>query len=328
MHRWCPGLCGILIFSVTTSLAGETRSAEKIRIGVAKFVSHPALDADEKGFEKALAEAGFREGIQVIYQRENAQAEPLLVQAMAQKFPEGKVDLIHAIATPTAQAIVKTIKRIPVVFSSVTDPVDAGLVPGTSPGGTKTRTNVTGVSDRWPVHQQFEMYIRFVPKAKRWGTIYNAADANALVHVKEMRASSKKLGLELFEATVSNRTETGQAARFLAGKVQAVHITSDNTVASSFEVVVKVCNENKIPLFAGGISHVFQGAIAAYGLDYFFIGESAGKKAVRILKGENPGEISWGPAEKFSLVINEKAARLQGAIIPPEIFKKAGQIVK
>jgi putative ABC transport system substrate-binding protein len=237
--------------------------------------------------------------------------------------------MVHSIATPTSQAVVKTIKNIPVVFSSVTDPVDAGLVPKTSPSGTKSGTNVTGVSDRWPVSLQFEMYTKFVPKAKKWGTIYNAGDANSMVHIKEMREAAKKLGVELIEASISTSAETMQAAQSLAGKgVQAINITSDNTAVSAFEAIVKVCNEKKIPLFAGDVDSVPRGAIAAYGLDYFLIGQSAGKKAVRILKGEKPGNIPWGPAEKFSLVVSEKAAKVQGIKIPPDLLKKADKVIK
>jgi putative tryptophan/tyrosine transport system substrate-binding protein len=320
----------ILVVTVAVSFGQEKKPKKMLKIGVTQIVSHPALDTDEKGFEKALAEAGFKEGINVTYDRQNAQGDMANAQTIAQKFLDAKVDLVHCIATPTSQAVVKTIKTIPVVFSSVTDPMDAGLVPKTSPPGTKSGTNVTGVSDRWPIYMQFEMYTKFVPKAKKWGTIYNAGDANSLVHIKEMKRAAKKLGMELTEATISTSAETMQAAQSLAGKgVQAITITSDNTAVSSFEAIVKVCNEKKIPLFAGDIGSVPRGAIAAYGLDYFLIGESAGKKAAQILKGKKPGEIPWGPAEteKFSLVISEKSSKAQGVVIPPELLKKADKVI-
>lgn len=326
--KLCSVLVLILALSVGISFAQEKKSKKMIKIGVAQIVSHPALDADEKGFEKKLAERGFKEKVNVIYDRQNAQGDMATVQAIAQKFLDAKVDLIHSIATPTSQAVVKTIKNIPIVFSSVTDPVDAGIVPRTSPPGTKTGTNVTGVSDRWPIYLQFEMYTKFVPKAKKWGTIYNAGDANSLVHIKEMKESAKKLGVELIEAAISSSAETMQAAQSLAGKVQAINITSDNTAVSSFEAIVKVCNEKKIPLFAGDVGSVRRGAIAAYGLDYFLIGLSAGAKAANILEGKKPGDIPWGPAEMFSLVVSEKAAKAQGVVIPPDLLKRADKVIR
>jgi len=326
--KLCAILILILVFAVALSFAQEKKPKKVWKIGVTQIVSHPALDADQKGFEKALAEAGFKEGVHVTYDRQNAQGDMANAQTIAQKFLDAKVDMVHSIATPTSQAVVKTIKNIPVVFSSVTDPVDAGLVPKTSPPGTKSGTNVTGVSDRWPVTLQFEMYTKFVPKAKKWGTIYNAGDANSLVHIKEMREAAKKLGVELIEATISTSAETLQAVQSLAGKVQAINITSDNTAVSAFEAIVKVCNEKKIPLFAGDVDSVPRGAIAAYGLDYFLIGHSAGKKAAQILKGQKPGDLPWGPAEKFSLVVSEKAAKAQGVVIPPDLLKKADKVIK
>jgi putative ABC transport system substrate-binding protein len=249
-------------------------------------------------------------------------------QAIAQKFVDEKVDLIHCIAILTSQAVVKRIKNIPIVFSSVSDPVNAGLVPKTSLPETKTGTNVTGVSDRWPVHLQFEMSTKFIPRAKKWGTIYNARDANSRAHIKKMRESAKKLGVELIEAKISIRGETMQAVQSLSGKVQAIHLTHDHTVTSAFGVIVKVCNEKKIPLFTGDVYSVPRGAIAAYGLDYFFIGHSAGKRAARILAGEKPGDIPWGTAEKLSLVVSEKAAKAQGIFIPPDLLKKADKVIE
>ncbi len=322
-----PLLILLLLISVSNSIAQEKKSKKLIKIGVIQTVSRPDLDADEKGFEKALAEAGFKEGVQITYIRKNSQGKVADAQAIAQKFVDEEVDLIHSIAILTSQVVVKRIKNIPIVFSSVSNPVNAGLVPKTSPPGTKTGTNVTGVSDYWPIHLQFEMSTKFIPKAKKWGTIYNVRDANSLAHIKEMRKSAKKLGVELIEAKISIRGEVMQAAQSLSGKVQAIHLTHDHTVASAFGVVVKVCNEKKIPLFTGNIYSVPRGAIAAYGLDYFLVGYSAGKKAVQILRGEKPGNIPWGPAEECLLVINEGAARAQGVIIPPDILKKGDKII-
>lgn len=322
-----PLLILLLVISVSNSVAQEKKSKKLIKIGVIKTVSRPDLDADAKGFERALAEAGFKEGVQITYIRKNSQGKVADAQAIAQKFVDEEVGLIHSIAILTSQAVVKRIKNIPIVFSSVSDPVNAGLVPKASPPETKTGTNVTGVSDRWPVHLQFEMSTKFIPRAKKWGTIYNARDTNSIAHIKEMRESAKRLGVELIEAKISIRGETMQAVQSLSGKVHAIHLTHDHTVASAFGVIVKVCNEKKIPLFTGDIYSVPRGAIAAYGLDYFLVGYSAGKKAVQILRGEKPGNIPWGPAEKCLLVINEGAAKAQGVIIPPDILKKADKII-
>ena len=317
----------VLLVSLGPGLAWGA-DPRMVHIGVTKIVSHAALDADEKGFEAALASAGFKEGVNVRYDRQNAQGDPAKATAIAQKFESDKVDLVHSIATPTSQAVVKVVGKIPVVFSSISDPVDAGVVPKDSAPGKKTGTNVTGVSDMWPVLLQMETYAKFVPQVKKWGTIYNPAEANSVTHIKVMREAAQSLGLELVEVHVASSADVEQAANSLVGKVQAITITSDNTTVAKLDAIARVCDKNKIALFAGDVDSVPRGAVAAYGMDYFLVGYSAGKKAALVLKGVKPGDIPWGPVEKFSLVINLKAARAQGVIVPPDVLKKADKVLE
>lgn len=327
-RRVVGALAGLVAVGLLAGPPAAAQDKPLLRIGVTKIVSHAALDADEKGFEAALASAGFKDGVNIRYDRQNAQGDPAKAAAIAQKFVDDKVDLIHSIATPTTQAVLKLNSRIPVVFSSITDPVGAGIVPSDSAAGKKTGTMVTGVSDLWPVLLQMETYAKFVPKARKWGTIFNPSEVNSVTHVKAMRAAAKALGLELLEVTVANGSEVEQAARSLVGKVDAITITSDNTTVAHIDRIAKVCDANKIALFAGDVDSVPRGAIAAYGMDYFLVGYSAGKKAALVLKGVKPGDIPWGPVEKFSLVINQKAARAQGVSIPPALLKKADKVLE
>ncbi len=319
----------LLVFCFPVLSFAQARLSKKTyRIGVTQTVSYSDFDADAKGFEKALAEAGFKEGVHVIYDRQNAQGDINRTRTIAHRFLNADVDLIHSIGTRSSRAVIKIIKDIPIVFSSVTEPVYAGLMPKRSRTGTRTGTNVTGVSDRWPASLQLEMYTKFFTRARKWGTIYNAGDHRSVLYIKEVRDAAKKLKVELIEVTTSSSDEVLPAAQFLARRAQAVYITYDHIALSSFDTIVKVCNENKIPLFGGDLKCVTKGAMAAYGWDYSRIGYSAGTKAVRILKGEKAGDIAWELGGKLVLLINEKAARAQGAIVPPELLKKADKIVR
>ena len=295
--------------------------AKTFKIGVTQIVSHPALDADQKGFEQALKDAG----LDAEYDYQNAQGDMSNAQAIARKFKGDDLDLVHSIATPTSQAIVKVITNTPVVYSSVTDPVDAGLVKTMDAAG----GNVTGVSDAWPYERQVELHHEMVPTAKKWGTIYNAGDANSVKSMTWARAAMKKYGLEYIEVTVSTSAEVHMAAQSLADRVDAVFIISDNTVVSAFESLVKVCNDKKKPLFGGGTESVPRGAIAALGFDYFQVGYTAGQKAVQILKdGKKPGDIPSSLTQKLRLVVNLKAAEAQGVKLDPKYAEMAEEVVK
>ena len=312
----------LLVLLLTVSLLVPGLAAAKVyKIGVTVIVSHPALEADQKGFEKALKDAG----VQVTYDYQNAQGEMSNAQAIAQKFAADRVDLVHAIATPTAQAARKVIKDIPIVYSSVTDPVDAGLVKTMDAAG----GNITGVSDAWPIARQLGLYKEIVPSAKKWGTIYNAGDANSVQSIKWTRAAAEKHGLKLTEVTVSNSSEVYTAAQSLIGRVDAIYITSDNTVASALGSVAKVCNANRIPFFVGNTDQVPLGAIAALGFNYFEVGYSAGKKAARILKeGKSPGAVPSGLAENLVLHLSVKNAKKQGVTVKQSIIDQADKLIK
>jgi putative ABC transport system substrate-binding protein len=312
-------VCVAVMVLMAAGMLAVQAEAKMIRIGEAQIVAHPALDNDGKGFKAALAEEGFIEGQNVTYDVQNAQGEQPNCLIIARKFEDDKVDLVHAISTPVAQAQAKVSKNIPVVFSSVTDPVATGIIPNEGATG----TNITGVSDRWPVALQQKMYMEMAPQAKRWGTIYNAGDANVGTHIEIMKKTVEEMGAKFVEATVSTSAEVLQAAQSLVGRVDAIHISSDNTVVSGYEALVKVCNENQILLFAGDRDSVPRGAIAAYALDYFQVGYTAGKKAARILKGEKPGEVPAGPADGYSLWVNLQHAKQKGLTLPATLLYKA-----
>jgi putative ABC transport system substrate-binding protein len=312
----------MLLLSVLVALSlvfGAGVSAKMIRIGEYQIVAHPALDNDSKGFKAALAEEGFVEGQNISFDRQNAQGDQANCAIIARKFEDDKVDLIHAISTPCAQASAKVSKTIPIVFSSVTDPVATGIVPKMGATG----VHITGVSDRWPITLQCQMYQDLIPDAVKWGTIYNPGDVNVTFHVKEMKEALEGMGCELVEANVASTSEVMQAAQSLVGRVDAIHITSDNTAVSAFESIVKICNENDIPLFAGDRDSVPRGAVAAYGPDYFLVGYTAGKQAAQILKGGDPGKIPAGLASEYSLWVSLKHASDQGLDLPATLVTKA-----
>jgi len=304
-----------LVFALASVAAAQT-----FKIGVTVIVEHPALQSDQEGFAQALADAG----IQAEYDVQNAQGQMANAKAIADKFKSDKVDLVHAIATPTAQAAVKAIKNIPVVYSSVTDPVAAGLVKTMGPSG----TNVTGISDLLPIDRQLKLYAEMAPKAKRWATIYNSGETNSVVLVKLAKAAWEKMGKEVIEVSVSNSSEVYRAAQSLIGRADAIYVTTDNTVISALPSVAKVCKSNKIALFAGDVDSINKGGLAALGFNYYQVGYSAGKKAVQVLKGKKPGAIASGYTEKMDLHLNLKNAASQGVKIDAKYVKMADKVIK
>ena len=276
-----------------------------VRIGITQIVDHPALNAIRDGFIDAMAEAGYIEGKNVVYDIQNAQGDIATASTIARKFVSEKVDLILSIATPTSQAAVNATTTIPIVFSAVTDPVGAGLVKSLESSG----NNVTGMSDLTPVERQIELIKTILPKAKAVGTLYNAAEANSVLTNELAKKACEKLGMRLVEATVSSSADVFLAAQSLVGRCDAIYVSTDNTTVSALDAVVQVTNKNRIPLVLADPTTVNKGALLALGFNYYAHGRETAPIAIKILKGTDPSDIPVKFATELELWVNLKTAK-------------------
>ncbi len=313
------GAVALAISAITGAHAADTKS-----VAVTAIVEHPALDAVRDGIKDALKAAGYEDGKNLKWQYQSAQGNTGTAAQIARKFIGDKPDAIVAIATPSAQAVIAATKNVPVVFSAVTDPVAAKLVPSWEP----SKNNVTGVSDLLALDKQMDLVKQVVPSAKRIGMVYNPGEANSAVVVKELQALLPKMGWTLVTAAAPRSVDVSSAARSLVGKVDVIYTNTDNNVVSAYESLVKVGQDAKIPLVASDTDSVKRGAVAAYGINYRDLGEQTGRMVVRILKGEKPGDIKTEVSSKMELFVNPGAAEKQGVKLPDDLVKAAAQVIK
>ncbi|MED4227655.1 ABC transporter substrate-binding protein [Neobacillus cucumis] len=296
----------------------KTGTEKEYKVGISQFAPHPSLDAATNGFKKALED----KGLKVSYDEQNAQADMNNTQTIANNFVGDKVDLIFANATPSATAALNATKDIPIVFTSVTDPVGAGLVKSFDKPG----QNITGTTDNHPdATKKTISFITDEVKAKKVGVIYNSGEQNSEVQVKQVKKLLEEKGAKLVDVSVANTSEVKQAAESLAGRVDAIYIPTDNTVVTALDAVIAVANNKKIPLFVGELDSMKKGAVAASGFSYFDLGYQSGLMAADILTGKKkPSEIPVELPKGLKLVINKKAAEAQGLKVKDE-WSKLGE---
>ncbi len=317
-------LAVFLLVSMTLfSTAFAAEAPKKVLIGVSKIVSHPALDAVVKGLQDELAAAK----INAEYDLQNANGDINAAASIATKFQSEKVTLAVGVATPTSQSLVNTLKGIPIVFTAVTDPVKAGLVASLKKGD----KNVTGVSDMTPVKQQLELLLK-VKKVKRLGHIYTSSEENAVVLAGIVKQVCKELNIEFVETTVSKSSEVKQAVQAIIRRVDALYISTDNTVVSAMSAVTDVAMKAKVPIMSADPSSAENyPVLAAWGFDYYKMGRATGKLVVEILKGKKPEQIPTQFMTKTSdvdLLINLDVAKKLGLTFPKDIVKSADKVVE
>lgn len=313
------GFLAVSLVLVSSLFAAEP--PKKVLIGISKIVSHPALDAVVKGIQDEIAASK----INATFDVQNANGDISTAASISNKFQSEKVTLAVGVATPTAQSLVNTLKGIPIVFSAVTDPVKAGLVTSLKKG----EKNVTGVSDMTPVKQQLELLLR-IKKIKRLGHIYTSSEENAVVLAGIVKQVCKELRIEYVETTVTKSAEVKQAVQAIIRRVDALYISTDNTVVSAMSAVADVAMKNRVPIMsADPSSSETYDVLAAWGFDYYKMGRATGQLIVEILKGKKPEQIPTRFMTKPSdvdLMVNLDVAKRLGLTVPKDILKSANKI--
>ena len=312
----------LFLFGVM-GLAASLACAAVKSVAVTAIVEHAALDAVRDGVKDQLQADGFEVGKNLKFDFQSAQGNTGTAAQIARKFVGDRPDVMVAIATPSAQALIAATKDIPIVFSAISDPVAARLVKSWDASG----GNVTGVSDMSPLEDQIDLILKVLPSAKRVGVIYNPGESNSVAIVGEFRKLLVARGMSMVEAAAPRSVDVGSAAQSLVGKVDVIYAPTDNNVMSAFEGIVKVGEQMHLPIVAADTSAVKRGAAAAIGLNYYDLGRQTGKIVVRILNGEAPGKIAIQTSATFELFVNPAAALKQGLTLSPALIKSAKTVI-
>ncbi len=308
-------LSSVAFISAITLAACSSSSSDtaETKVGIIQYAEHEALSAAREGFVEALEAAGYKEGENLALDFQNAQGDQANLQTMVEQLA-GKNDINFAIATPAAQAMLNADSETPTLFTAVTDPVEAGLVESLeAPGG-----NMTGSIDATDVEGQIEMLLQVVPTAKTVGIFYNSSEVNSEVQAEQAKKFLEDKGIKVEIQTVTSTNDVQQAMTSLVGKVDAIYLPTDNTVASTASTIGEILKKAKVPAM-GSDAAVIDAVLFTYGVDYRAIGVQAGELAVKILKGEKPADLAVQQPNSAAVAINEEMAQAVG--IAPETIE-------
>ena len=294
--------------STRSETSADSSAAESdYTIGISQFAEHGSLDNCREGFLEGLKSAGIEEGVNLTVEYQNSQADTGTASTIADNFVSKNVNLICAIATPSAMSAYNSCldSEIPVVYTAVSDPVGAGLADeeGNSVG------NITGTSDKLPVEEQLKMIRDLMPDAKKIGILYTTSEANSVSTIKEYKELAENYDFEIVDSGINTVADVEMAAKDLASKVDCISNLTDNTVVSALQTVIAAADEKNIPVFGSEIEQVKSGCLASMGIDYIALGKQTGEMAAKILKGESKAEeMPYEVCSGASLYVNTAVA--------------------
>jgi putative tryptophan/tyrosine transport system substrate-binding protein len=290
-------------------------------IAITQFVDHVAVDTVREALLEELAQQGYKEGKNLTVDFENAQGNAATAGQIARKFIGLKPDVIVAITTPSAQAIVKAVGKddIPIVFSAVTDPLEAGLVSSLK----EHKGKVTGVMDAPPIKEQFKFIKTLLPTTKTVGVLYNPGDSGSVASLETIQEQAKEQGFVIVEATPVKSSDIQAAVLQLVGKVDVLYIPLDNMLVSAMKTLSTTALKHNLPLFAADSGSVEAGALACVGYSYRQAGIKTGEMVAEILKGKDPAEIDVASPATIDIFINKYALEKLKITLPEAVRRQA-----
>lgn len=315
---------GLSLMACGTSTSNSSSETE-YTIGIAQFAEHGSLDNCREGFLQGLAEEGIVEGENLTVEYDNAQADTSQASMITDNYVSEGVDLICAIATPTAMSAYNSTMSgdTPVVYTAVSDPVAAQLAEedGTPVG------NITGTSDELPVKEQLELIRNLMPDAEKIGIIYTTSETNSVSTIATYEKLAESYGFEIVSKGINTTGDVEMAAADLVTQVDCISNLTDNTVVSALQTVLDQANAAGIPVFGSEIEQVKSGCMAAMGIDYTALGVQTGKMAAKILKGEaSASELSFETISEPSLYVNTEVADTLGITISDDLKSQAAEV--
>lgn len=274
----------VLVLSITLLACGEEKA--DYTVGILQIQTHDALGAATEGFKEAIQERAEKEGKTVKFIVKNPEGDQAQLTSMANELVDS-CDLVLGNATPSATALVaaalgKNKTDLPILFTSVTDPVDAKLVDSLDKPG----KNVTGTSDLNPVNLQIDLFFDFDPTIDKVGFLYTISESNSKVQcdAAEKYITENKAGVTCVTRTVVDTTGiTAAVEQLVADGAKAIYIPTDNLLASNMPVVFNALKDDKIPVVCGEAGMVKNGGTFTLSISYKELGKTTGEMACKVL---------------------------------------------
>lgn len=299
---------------VLASSGSKAAAGTEFKVGVVQYVDHASLNQIVENLEQELDAKGEELGVTFNYQdyEFNGQGDGTTLNQIASELISDDVDLIVAVATPTAQIMQAAAegKNIPIVFSAVSDPVGAKLVDSLDAPG----SNITGTSDALDTEAIMNLILAQNPDTKKVGLLYSKSEDSSAQPVADAKKILEEKGIEAVEKTGTTQDEISTAAdALIAEGVDAVFTPTDNTVMTAELAIYEKLAEAGIPHYAGADSFARNGAFCGYGVDYKALGIQTADMVAKILaEGADPAITPVETSDSNIATVNTETAAALG----------------
>jgi len=278
-------------------------------------------------FLQGLNELGFVEGQNVAIEQRWAEGQYDRLPAMAADLIQRRVAVIAALTTPAAAAAKGVTSTVPIVFTTIGDPVQIGLVTSLSrPNG-----NITGVTylNVEVAPKLLELLHEVTPTATTMAVLVNPTNPNADALSRSLQIAARTLGLRLHVLKISTGSDLETAFVTLARlNVSGLVIPSDVFIITHEESIAAWALRHRLPTIFQTPALAKAGGLMSYSGRALDVYRQAGLYTGRVLKGEKPADLPVQQSTKVELIINLKTAKTLGLTIPLPLIGRADEVIE
>ncbi|MBM4223171.1 MAG: ABC transporter substrate-binding protein, partial [Gammaproteobacteria bacterium] len=218
---------------------------------ISQVVNHPALDRTVQGIVDGLSDYARENKTALEVRIESAQNSTSLAAQIAAKAVSQNASCSVGVGTLSAQSFSKYARKgqTKLIFSSVTDPMNAQLINSYQEPG----FNTSGVSNFIDVDPQLDLFLKVQPHLKKLGFIYNTGEANSVSLEKVIDMACQKRGIQLVSQVATRSQDIAQITQKLAQEVDAIFISNDSTALSALSVIIQQASAMHVPVYVSDI---------------------------------------------------------------------------
>ena len=315
-------------------LSAHAQQGERVRrIGVLTRgdENDPVWMTRLSAFTRALANLGWTVGRNVRIDLRWAGGDTNRIPALAQELVGLQPDVIVTSATPAAAALQRETRSIPIVFVTVSDPVDSGIVARLD----RPSANITGFADleatlggKW-----LELLSEIAPKLKRAAILFHPDPAPASAYMPSLETAAetaaRSLNVELIMSPVHSEVEIETAILALGSQAGGGLVVMPGAFMIAHRApIILAAARNRIPAIYSLSTFVRDGGLLSYGVDRVDAFRRAATYVDRILRGAKPGDLPVQFPTKFEMAVNLKTAKALGLTVPPSILLRADEVIE
>lgn len=304
----------VLVVSVIVGIRLLPTKDKLPLVAIANFGPHASLDASIQGIKDELARNGYIEQHNLRYEIVDVGFDASLIPQMLAHLKNQHPKVLVAMTTPVAQYAKGMIQDVPIIYSVITNPVNAGLI--ASPQ--TPDTNMTGSSDKQDLALLLDFAKTLLDKPKRVGILYSTAESNDLALLKMLKEAANKHQMQVVAVPIAEARDVPLAMQKFKNKADLIYVGGSGAIQPTLPVIAALSREMGIPVFNMNEDAVKEDMVlASFGVNYHKVGVNTGKLVASVLQGKcvtSLPPIYPSRADHQAFVSQRNAAQLKIAL--------------